>query len=250
MTETRNRLYNDLSWLWPMWGSPAEYQPYCKQIMHLVDKYSDRKLTTLLNVGCGGGKNVWNLKARFHVTGLDVSPSMLTLASELNPECEFILQDMREYALDRTFDVVLIDDAISYMTSEHDLRSVFTRAYEHLAPGGMMVVGPDDTQETFVQNSTHTTHAVSPENSGDIEVIFIENNYDPVPSDTTYEALILYLIREHGQLRIERDMHILGLFSIDTWRTLLMSVGFHIHEEVYVEDGNAYTQFVCVKPAL
>ena len=134
MTEIRNRLYNDLSWLWPMWDSPSEYQQYCKTVTHLIDKYSDRELNTLLNVGCGGGKNVFNLKERFKVTGLDISRSMLNLASELNPEseCEFIQKDMRDYDLDRKFDVVLIDDAISYMISETELFGVFKRAYEHL----------------------------------------------------------------------------------------------------------------------
>ncbi len=249
MTEIRNRLYNDLSWLWPMWDTPSEYQQYCKTVTLLIDKYSDRELKTLLNVGCGGGKNAFNLKERFKVTGLDISRPMLNLASELNPECEFILEDMRDYDLDRKFDVVLIDDAVSYMTSEEDLFAVFERAHEHLTPDGIMLAGPDFTKESFVQNLTQTTHSVSPRGASDIDVIFVENNYDPVSSDTTYEALIIYIIRENGKLRIEKDMHILGLFSINTWRRLLMRVGFHFHEEIYYENGNEYTEFVCLKQA-
>ncbi len=249
MTEIRNRLYNDLSWLWPMWDSPSEYQQYCKTVTLLIDKYSDRELKTLLNVGCGGGKNVFNLKERFKINGLDISRPMLNLASELNPECEFIQKDMRDYDLDRKFDVILIDDAISYMTSENDLFAAFERAYEHLAADGIMLVSPDFTKESFVQNSTQTTHAVPPGKASDIDVVFVENNYDPVTSDTTYEALVIYIIRENGKLRIEKDMHILGLFSINTWRRLLTRVGFHFHEEIYCENGNAYTEFVCLKQA-
>jgi len=30
---------------------------------------------------------------------------------------------------------------------------------------------------------------------------------------------------------------------------LLMCVGFHFHEEIYYENGNEYTEFVCLKQA-
>jgi cyclopropane fatty-acyl-phospholipid synthase-like methyltransferase len=39
----------------------------------------------LLDIGCGGGKNVLNLNQDFDVTGLDLSPVMLAQSKELNP---------------------------------------------------------------------------------------------------------------------------------------------------------------------
>ena len=247
MTDSQNRLYNDLAWLWPMWDSPSEYQQYCKNIIQLIEQYSARELKTLLNIGCGGGKNVFNLKEQFKVTGLDASQAMLNFATELNPECEFIQGDMRHFSLNRKFDVVLIDDGISYMTSEKDLLSVFQRGCEHLVSDGILIVGPDDTKESFVQNSTQTTHSVFSEKTSDVKVVFVENSYDTDPTDTTYEAVMLYIIREKGKLRIEKDMHILGLFPIDTWRKLLRDVGFQAHEEKYVENNKEYTEFICLK---
>jgi trans-aconitate methyltransferase len=68
----------------------------------------------LLDIGCGGGKNVLNLKRQFAVTGVDLSSAMLAQAKELNPECMFVQGDMRTFRLDRTFDAVLMDDALSY----------------------------------------------------------------------------------------------------------------------------------------
>ena len=248
MSVIKKRLYNELAWLWPLWGDPSEYQQYCEQVTRLIKKYATRELKSLLNIGCGGGKNVFNLKNKFKVTGLDTSQAMLNLASELNPECEFIKGDMRNYSLNRKFDVVMIDDAISYMTSESDLIAVFKKAYEHLTHDGIMIVGPDDTKESFSQNSIQTTHSTSTDKESGVEVIFVENNYDPNVSDTTYEALMIYIIREEGKLRIEKDMHILGLFSIDTWRKLLHDAGFLFHEEIYIENDKKYTEFICLKP--
>ena len=65
--------------------------------------------------------------------------------------------------------------------------------------------------------------------------------------------MTLYLIREDGKLRIEHDMHILGLFTLDTWRTTLRDAGFEVHEEsnpgAPSEDARENTPtFVCVKP--
>ena len=248
MNDQTNRLYAELAWLWPMWGDPSEYAPYCDHVTQLIKRYSKRDTHSLLNLGCGGGKNVFNLKKHFAVTGIDISPAMLELARQLNPECQFHRADMREFTLHERFDAILIDDAICYMTTEEELRAVFDRAYEHLNTGGVMIGGPDETKETFRQNWTRVSHAASDSKLENMEVVFIENDFDPEPGDTTYEATMVYLIRESGKLSIEHDLHLLGLFSIEAWRRSLLDAGFEIHEAEYVEDGKDYVTFVCIKP--
>lgn len=245
---TMNRLYDDLAWLWPMWGDHAtEYRSYCKHVSALLKKYARRDVRTVLNVGCGAGKNVVNLKREFDVTGLDMSPSMLELANDLNPDCSFVQADMRTFSLDKSFDAILIDDAVSYMTTEDDLRSLFGSAYRHLSPGGVMLAGPDDTTETFQQNETNIWRSEDHLAPQGIDVTYVVNSYDPDPGDTCYESAMVFLIRQDGELRIEKDLHILGLFPLDLWRTILSDLGFEIHEEEYIEDSKCYTEFVCAK---
>jgi SAM-dependent methyltransferase len=248
MPDRTNRLYADLAWLWPLWGDPSEYAPYCENAVALMRRYARREVRTLLNLCCGGGKNVFNLKKHFTVTGLDLSPAMLENARKLNPDCRFIQADMRHYTLSEKFDAILIDDGIAYMTTEHDLRAVFTNAYRHLNPGGVMFVGPDDTKETFTQNESHLTPAAPSAKPDHLDVVFIENNYDPDPDDTVFEALMVYIIHENGELRIENDLHHLGLFPLDVWRKTIREVGFEIQEAGYTEDGKDYMEFICIKP--
>ncbi|NLE95435.1 MAG: class I SAM-dependent methyltransferase, partial [Dehalococcoidia bacterium] len=228
MKDTFNtpRLYHDLSWLWPLWGSPEEYAGYCSHAMRLIREHARLPVRSLLNIGCGGGKNVFNLKREFKVTGLDISPRMLDLARKLNPECDFVQGDMRTFAPDRRFHAVLLDDAITYMATRADLRAAFAAAWRHLSPGGVMVVTPDATKETFVQNETVATPAVASAKPANVDVVFVENNYDPDPDDDQYEGTMVYLIREDGELRIETDRHILGLFPLQTWRETLAEAGF------------------------
>jgi len=247
MSEKIIHLYNDLAWLWPLWGdATTTYADWCDQVARLIRQYARCEVHTLLNMGCGGGKNAFNLKKQFAVTGIDISPAMLELARQLNPECQFLLGDMRTCSLDRQFEAVLIDDAISYMATRADLAAVFQNACRQLCPGGVMVVEPDFTKETFHQNCTRVSSANPKVKPAHIDVVFIENDYDPDPTDDACEGAIVYLIREGGQLRIETDVSVMGLFSLDVWRTALHEAGFEVHEEASSEESGQVI-FACVK---
>lgn len=238
------RLYTDLAWLWPLWGDATrEYADYCQFVTGLIRRYTERPLSTLLDIGCGGGKNVFNLKEEFNVTGVDLSPTMLEQAKVLNPECTFVEGDMRTCLLGSAFDAVLMDDAISHMSCRADFAAAFRTAYAHLKPGGVLVATPDVTTETFRQNLTTTSHA---KREG-LDVVFIENVYDSDPMDEQYETTIVYLIRDHGRLRIETDSWTMGIFALDTWRHVLRQTGFTVHEERYRLEANEYTVFACIK---
>jgi len=247
MDERTPRLYSDLAWLWPLWGDPdGEYAEWCAHVVAMIEKHAKREVRTLLNLGCGGGKNAHNLKRHYEVTGLDLSLAMLANARTLNPECTFVQGDMREFSLPTRFDAILIDDAVSYMTSKEDLRRLFRAAYRHLEAGGVMVVSPDGTKETFEQNETRVFHAEAKAKPEGVDVVFIENNYDPDPTDDTYDGLILYLIRENGKLRVEVDHHTLGIFAADVWPTLLREVGYEVHDDFW-QPGSVKT-YICIRP--
>lgn len=228
-----------------MWGdAAAEYAHYCRFVTDLITRHATRPPTTLLDIGCGGGKNVFNLKRQFTVTGVDLSGAMLDQARELNPECTFVRDDMRTFRLGKAFDAVLMDDAISHMNCRTDFVAAFQTAHAHLNPGGILIATPDVTTETFRQNKTSTTPAAK----DGVDVVFIENVYDPDPTDEQYETTILYLIREHGRLRIETDHWKMGVFPLDTWRSVLRETGFEVREDRYNAGDDEYTVFACVKP--
>jgi SAM-dependent methyltransferase len=244
MRKATNRLYKDLAWLWPLWEDVEVYRAESQHFAKLIRKHARIRVRTLLDMGCGGGKNAFHLKRHFTVTGIDLSRAMLENARKLNPECTFRTADMRNFDLSEQFDSVFINDAIVYMITRRDLRRVFRSAYRHLRPGGVMITCPHERKERFKQNETN----IWTSKTGDTEITFIENQYDPNPRDSIFEKTLLYLIRKKGELRIEQDFHLCGLFGLDAWRESLESVGFELCEE-RDEEGNCIPVFCCPKPA-
>lgn len=236
-----NRLYQDLSWTWPIISPPEDYIEETEVLCNALREYSQIEIYTLLNLGCGGGHNDYTLKKHFEVTGVDLSESMLSLAKRLNPEVTYLYGDMRTVRLEQHFDAVVIADSINYMATEDDLRAAFVTAFTHLNPGGILFTFAEITSETFRQHQTEcSTHV-----RDDLEITFIENYYDPDPADTSLEATLVYLIRQGGRLTIETDHHIVGIFRLETWSRLLTAIGFEVH---HIElEGYDFATFVGLK---
>ena len=57
-------------------------------------------------------------------------------------------------------------------------------------------------------------------------ITFIEYLDDADKTDTTIESLFLYIINSHGDIQIEQDNHITGIFPQQTWIALLKEIGF------------------------
>jgi len=244
MKKNANRLYNDLAWLWPIWEDVEVYRDESELFAELIKKRAKIEVRSLLDVGCGGGKNTFHLKRHFDVTGIDISKPMLASARKLNPECKFRSADMRDFDLKRQFDSVLINDAITYMTTKTDLLRAFKAAHKRLKPGGVMIVHPDECKGRFEQNETTIWKA----KTDDMDITFIENQYDPNPKDGTYEKTFVYLIRKRGKLRVEQDLHLCGLFPLETWRRSLRTAGFRLSQNRLSDDAKDIPVFCCVKP--
>ena len=181
------------------------------------------------------------------MTGVDISDSMLSLARQLNPEVNYLTGDMRSVRLGQLFDAVTIFDSIGYMCTPESLKAAFMTAFSHIRPGGVFYTEIEEWREKFVQNKTyHSIHQ-----RDDIEITFIQNYYDPNPDDNSYEGNFIYMIRRSGDLSIESDCHLLGLFEFDLWPRLLREIGFEVNQvKSQIKDpfGDYVPSFVCVKP--
>ena len=240
-------LYTQLASWWPLLSAPAEYTEEAVFFRRLLLGPSDLTISTLLELGSGGGSNASHLKAHFKMTLVDLSPDMLSVSRDLNPECEHCVGDMRTIRLGRQFDGVFVHDAVSYMATETDLRQAIETAFVHCRPGGVALFAPDYLQDNFRPSTSHGGH-----DGKERSLRYLEWTSDPDPTDTTYEVQFAFLLRvRDGTVQVAQDRHILGLFSRADWLRLLTETGFHSvsvpFEHSELEPGAAEV-FLCRRP--
>ncbi len=245
MNKNMQRLYKDLSWTWPIISPPEEYDEEGQAIFDKIIEYAAIETNSLLNLGCGGGNMDWFLKREFQITGVDLSENMLTIARKLNPEIEYIKGDMRDIRLDKKFDAVMIHDSINHILTLKDLKKVFDTAYYHLKKDGLVITFVEMWPERFEQNMVQTLHG----EEDDIEITFIEHYYDSDPDDSIYECTFIYLIRRSGNLAVEHDHHLFGIFPLDDWDETIGSSGFKVERLNYVHFGgkDKFPMFIGIK---
>jgi SAM-dependent methyltransferase len=94
----------------------------------------------VLDLGCGSGRPVAQHMAELglRVTGVDSSPTMISLCRERLPDQEWIVGDMRRLALDRHFDGILAWDSFFHLNYE-DQRRMFPIFADHASAGTVLM---------------------------------------------------------------------------------------------------------------
>jgi SAM-dependent methyltransferase len=213
------KLYTELAEFWPQMSGPEEFKHEAALFKRVLTKSIKPAPRTLLELGGGSGFVASHLKSRFRMTLVDLSPRMLAISRNLNPELEHIEGDIRTLRLGRTFDAVFVHDSIAHMLTQKDLKAAIKTAFVHCRPGGTALFVPDETRESFVPATEH---------GGKGNVRYVQWTTDPNPRDTTILVDFGILIRdEHdGEARVVHERQNHGLFARAVWLQLLSDAGF------------------------
>ncbi|MEQ9453861.1 MAG: class I SAM-dependent methyltransferase [Phycisphaeraceae bacterium] len=223
---TTPHLYDDLAHLWPKLSPPDDYAPEAEIINELLTQHFGDRQLHLLELGAGGGHTLFHLKHHHHCTASDLSESMLAQCRRLNSEVPTIPADMRTLSLDQIFDAILIHDAIDYLLTPEDLLLTFTAAANHLPVGGLLILAPDNTAETFDPSDTATD-----EQEDDHQTTRLTSTVSPLDANHTYDLHLTIEITDHQTARTttHHDHHRCAAFPLDTWLKLLKQAGFTPH---------------------
>lgn len=117
----------------------------------VVEKFTDRSSLKIADIGCGSGRllkiisNRYELqKVSLNYTGLDISSSLLQIASERtyakNIRTEFIQATMQKIAiyLKKKYDVVFFIASYHHLMEEQSRASVLEQLKSVLVPGGIV----------------------------------------------------------------------------------------------------------------
>src|SRR5262245_6051771 len=217
------QLYEDLASWWHLFSPPSHYVEEAQDLLPDLLRAADAPPRTLLELGAGAGSLAHHFKDKLELTLTDRSAQMLNVSKSVNPECDHQLGDMTTMALERTFDLVLVHDAIMYATELESLRAVLATAHRHLRPGGGAVFVPDCVRETFEP----TTGTGGDDGAFGQALRYLQWTWDPDSNDTSYEVAWAFLLRQaDGSVRSETDRHQFGLFRRAEWLARLDGVGF------------------------
>jgi SAM-dependent methyltransferase len=222
---TLPQLYTDLAEWWPLMSHPDEYDGEAVWIHKALTGALGRPPTHILELGSGGGNTASHLAKRARMTLVDLSPKMLDVSRRLNPGAEHVEGDMRNVRLDKTFDAVLIHDAVMYMTDAGDLAAALATARAHLGPGGVAIVLPDYVAETF-KPGTDTGGRDASDGSGR-GMRYIEWFHAPARGTTHHDVDYVLLLRSpDGKVEVRHDRHTVGLFTRAQWQEAFAQAGF------------------------
>jgi SAM-dependent methyltransferase len=235
------RLYGDLVPWYDLLDPVADHLDEATAYQEILERAATPRPGTLLELGAGAGNNAFFFKRRFRCVLTDLSEAMLGLSRAQNPECEHRSGDMRTLRLGRTFDTVMVHDAVGYMTAIDDLRAAAETAFVHTRPGGAAVFAPDYVREAFREHS-----ALHAGQEGTRALRCLEWAWDPDPSDDRYAVDYAFLLRDGSAMTAVHDHHVEGLFTHATWQAVLQGVGYHVETLPRpFEDLETGTIFVC-----
>lgn len=158
MAYTQSATYYDVIY------AHKDYARETQRLRQIVAQYGGGDGCTLLDVACGTGQHIAHLRAHFDVMGLDITPELLAVARERCPDVAFVQGDMVDFALDARFDVITcLFGSIGYVLTEDRLRAAVGNMARYLNPGGVLIVDPWLTPETWKPNTAHMFTVDEPE---------------------------------------------------------------------------------------
>jgi SAM-dependent methyltransferase len=239
------RMYEELAPWWTLISAPEHYEEEAAQYIAMIRGAAAGPVREVLELGAGGGNNASYLKAAFSLTLVEPSAGMRAASEALNPECTHLPGDMRHVRLGRTFDAVFVHDAVVYMATEDELRAAIETIAAHLGPGGVAVVAPDETLETFDPGAV--LHDGDDPATGRA-IRYIEWSLPPPPGSTAFETHYALLLRDtDGSVRSVHDVHRCGVFPRATWLRLFREAGLAARIDTRICEGVGYDTFIAVR---
>lgn len=181
---------------------------------------------SVLDVACGTGAHLVRLADHFPTAdGVELSPGMRDVAAAKVPGGTVHLADMRYFDLGRTYDaIVCMCYGIAFTTSTDELRTVFERMYAHLEPGGVVVVEPWWTPETFLPGF-FTASAYQDEHRA------ISRVSHSVRDGKTSRMTIHYTVADATGVDHFTELDVLSLFHREEYTAAFEAAGFAVEFE-------------------
>jgi SAM-dependent methyltransferase len=157
-------IYTDRAALYDLIYDWKPYAAECEVIAARLNRLGVPDGSRVLDAACGTGNHIARLSPRFEMSGFDLSEGMIALARGKLPHVPLFRADLARFTVDRPHDAILcLFSAIGYVFPEARLRSAAGCLFAAVRPGGVLLVEPWFTPETWNAGRPHVIKYSSPD---------------------------------------------------------------------------------------
>jgi SAM-dependent methyltransferase len=179
----------------------------------------------LLDVACGTGRHLSQLRGEFAVEGLDAEPAMIAIARERLPDVPLQVARMQDFTVDGRFAIVqCLFSSIGYVADEAELFATIERFANVVERGGLLVVEPWISPAEWEELKLDAVFVDEP----DLKIARLGR---PERYGTTSVLRYEYLVAEPSGLSAFGESHALQLFTDAQYRTAFKRAGLSVRNE-------------------
>jgi 2-polyprenyl-3-methyl-5-hydroxy-6-metoxy-1,4-benzoquinol methylase len=138
-----NRIYEKYGKYYDLIYSAKDYVEECGCIEKYLKHFSMITVKKILDIGCGTGSHAIVLAKRgYRVVGIDPSRIMIDQAKIKGAglPVKFYVQDMRQFRLDETFDLVIcMFGTFDYLITDEDVRNALRAIRRHMRSEALFI---------------------------------------------------------------------------------------------------------------
>ncbi|MGD0475383.1 MAG: class I SAM-dependent methyltransferase [Candidatus Velthaea sp.] len=179
----------------------------------------------LLDVACGTGRHLSQLRSEFAVEGLDAEPAMIAIARERLPDVPLQVARMQDFSVDGQFAIVqCLFSSIGYVADEAELNATIARFAGVVERGGLLVVEPWISPAEWLDLNLDAVFV----DESDLKIARLGR---PERYGTTSVLRYEYLVAEPTGISAFSESHALQLFTDAQYRAAFKAAGLGVRNE-------------------
>lgn len=217
-----------------------DYPRESEILRSIFERHGIGQGSSLLDVACGTGSHLAQLRKWYRAEGVDLDREMLAIARRKLPDVPLHRGEMARFNLGKAFDVVVcLFSAIGYARSPNHLAESAANLARHTRPGGLVVVEPWFSPDAFQATGVHAVFVDQP------ALKLARVNRNRVDGRTSVLDFH-YLVATPDGVRRFREQHRLTLFTEAEYTSALTDAGLEVHVDPQGLDGRGL--YLAVKP--
>lgn len=226
-----SRAYSDFASVYDELMTEIPYDTYAEILDLATGGIADKRI---LDIGCGTGLlSVKLAKMGGIVTGVDISPDMISVAQQraevLSLPIAFVEQPMQQLEGFEGFDVAVIAiDSLNYVIEREEVAATLIKIYQALSVGGVLLF---DVHSTYKMDEIFMESPFTFDNGSIVYIWETEEGDEP---HSVYSELAFFVRNVDGSYKRFDEVHYQRTFSVHDYVEMLETIGFSI-ERIFAD---------------